>query len=313
MDFTASGLLANIRRVGSIPTSVSAGNTDTDLLRHINDELQLTIPAKLISVREGFFRTTKDHALVSGTTRYRLPYRAIASRLDSATLVDSLGNTLRKLNEIPDSRLAELYNASDTAGFRVEAGDLVLVPGSPIANAITLRMRYYIRPNQVTTSLDAAVGLCFTVTAIDTLTKDVTILSGHGLTANSKLDIVKGTPPFEHLQVDVYPTSAATGTVALASVAGLEVGDFVCQSEYAPVAQVPDVFYPLLTHLVALKYALAKGDEESVKAFESLLPKLEKEAVALIAPRVEEGAKKTMSNFGAVGSVGNGIRRIWGL
>lgn len=314
MDYSITGLLANVRRIGAIPTSVSAGNTDTDLLRHLNDELQLTIPSKIIACREGFFKTTKDHTLVNGTLRYRLPTRALGNRLASATLVDGLGNTLWKLDEVPDSRLAELYSITQCVGYRLEAGDMVFVPSFPVSQAATLRMRYYIRPNELSTSLDTAAGQCFTVVSV--AGQVVTLMASHGLTTGTRVDILKGTAPFEHMSIDLLPTAVASTTVTFAASVDLtriEAGDIIAKAGYSPFAQIPDAFYPLLSHLAALKYALAKGDGDAVASFEKLLPKLEAEAVAMVSPRNEEGAKKIMSQSGAVGALGNRFsRRTWG-
>jgi hypothetical protein len=316
VDTTLTSLLAEVRRHGSIPNSGGTGSEDSDLIAYLNHNL-VGIAAEAIKCREGFYRRYKDHTLTS-STRYRIPTRALGSRLDAVLLLDGAGKVLRKLNEVTYSASSEVQGLTDAAGYHLEAGDIVLTPTAASGSAVTLRMVYYIRPADITSSLDTASGRCFTVTAVDTSTNVITLMASHGLLTTTKIDIMKGGPPFEYLSVDEYPSAVASTTVTVADASRVEVGDFVCQADYSPVAQVPDAFYPALSMMAAQEFRIALNDGESVKALDEQIwgdGKRTKgamgQAIALISPRVEEGAVKIKSSYGALGALSGPGRRVY--
>lgn len=312
MDYTVTSLLNDIRRIGSIPSTSVTGTQDSDLLACANDSLQLSLSARIIAAREGFYRQYYDHA-ISSSTRYQIPGRAVGNRLAAVLLIDGNGNTVRKLNELNYSDLTELNGLNDTAGYILEADTIQLVPAVPSSNIATIRMVYYICPNALSTSLNTAGGQCFTVTAVSG--NVVTLMASHGLLTSTRLDVIRGQPPFAHMQIDVYPTAvdAITGTVTLSDASGIVVGDFICKAEFAPRAQIPDAMYPLLAHVSAMDVLKSIGDLANHKRLAEELPKLEADVMALISPRVEQGAKKIMSNSSVVGALSwAGRRRYWG-
>lgn len=305
MDVTLTGLLADVRRHGSIPNTAATGSQDSDLIAYLNGAL-IGVAAEVIKCREGFYRRYKDHTLSASQTRYRIPTRAVGNRLAAVLFLDSAGKVLRKLDEVAYSRAPELSSVTDTTGYYLEAGDLVLTPGVT-SSASTLRMVYYLRPSDLSSSLDVASGDCFTVTAVSG--NVITLMASHGLTTGTKIDIIKAGPPHEALTVDELPSATASSTITVADGSRVEVGDFVCKADKSPVAQVPDAFLPVLPLLAAQSYWLALGEQNSVDRLGKAAELSTKQAIALIAPRVEEGAKKIMSTKGALGSLRGYLRR----
>lgn len=304
MDVTLTGLLADVRRQGSIPNTAATGSQDSDLMSYLNDAM-IGVAAEVIKCREGFYRRYKDHTLTTAT-RYRIPSRAIGNRLAALLLLDSAGKVLRKLDEVAYSRAPELSSATDTTGYYLEAGDIVLTPGVT-SSATTLRMVYYLRPADLSSSLDAASGECFTVTAVSG--NVITLMASHGLTTGTKIDIIKAGPPHETLTVDELPSAVASSTITVADGSRVEIGDFVCKADKSPVPQVPDAFRPILPLMAAESYWLALGEQNTVARLRESIKEATKQAVSLIAPRVEEGAKKIMSTKGALGALGGYLRR----
>lgn len=314
MDYSLTTLLADVRRRGNIPDAAVTGTQDSDLLAHINNVLQLKLAAKIIEAREGYFRQVDDRAISRTNTRYRIPARALGNKVAAVLMLDDAGNVLRKLNELSYGRLREFYAINDCAGYTFEAGSIVLKPTVPSSTATTLRFLYYIRPNQVSSSLDSAGADSFTVTAVNTSTGVITLMASHGLTTANTIDILKGNGTFEHIAVGITPTASASTTVTVADASQVEVGDFVCKQQKSPVAQIPSEYYPLLAHLVAMEVLMGLGDRDNHKRMAEMLPMLESEAKALIAPRNEEGSKKIMSGYGSLGHVDGPYRRsFWGV
>lgn len=312
MDYTVTGLLADIRRRGSIPDAAVTGTQDADLLVHMNDVLQLKLASMIITVREGYFRQVLDTPISSTNTRYRLPGRALGNKIAACLLIDAQGNVLRKLNELSYGRLREYYAVNDAAGYVFEAGSIVLKPGVPSSTATILRFMYYVRPNQVTNSLDTTTADSFTITGI--AGNVLTITSGHNITTTTAIDLVKQDGAFEHVAIGVFPSATATATVTVPDASQLAVGDYVCKAQKAPVAQVPGEYYPLLAHLTAMEVLMSTGDLDNHKRLAEMLPQLEKDAAAMIAPRNEEGSKKIMSSYGSLGALDGPYRRsFWGI
>ncbi len=306
MDSTLATLLADVRRKGAIPSHAGTGSADSDLIAHLNDCL-VSVASEVIKCREGFYRAYKDHTITS-SLRYRIPTRAIGNRLASVLLLDSAGKVLSKLDEIPYSRLPEMGALSTgTMGYHLEAGDVVLTPAIPSGVATTLRMVYYARPGLLSSSLDAASGNCFTVTVVNG--NVLTLMASHGITTSTRVDIMKKEPPCEYLSIDELPSATASTTVTVADGSRVEVGDFVCLADKAPKPQCPDAFYPVLAASAALEFWSALGSGEDVKRLMALLngpdgrTGLKGDAVSLIAPRVEENARKIVSIYGALGRV----------
>lgn len=320
MDVTLTTMLADVRREGSIPNSGGTGSQDSDLIAFLNKNL-IGIASEVIKCREGFYRRYKDYTL-SGT-RYRIPTRAIGNRLVAVLLLDGNGKVLRKLDEVAYGADSNFQNITDTMGYHLEAGDVVLTPAAPTGSVATVRLVYYCRPGFLSSSLDTASGDCFsvtTVTVVSTTSVQLTIASSHGLTTSSKVDVMKGGPPGEYLTVDNTPTATGSTTVTLTvdDSSKFEVGDYVCKADKAPIAQIPDAFYPPLVLMAALEFWRSLNDSANVKRLEEAIWGDSKRnigemgrAIALIAPRVEEGAKKISSPYGVMGALRGPTRRVY--
>lgn len=300
MNYDVTSVLANVRRRGSIPNTGATGSQDSDLLVHLNDVLQLQLAALVIKVREGFYRKTLDYS-ISSTNRYRIPARALGNRLAAVLLLDGNGKVVQKLNELTHGDQRD-YRSSGAAGYLLEADEIVLVPGPPSSSIASVQLVYYVCPNALTTSVDAVNADCIAVSSV--VGSVVNLASSHNFQTSTKLDVIRGGPPFAHMQVDVLPSAVGASSVTLASVTGIEAGDYVCRAEKTKYAQLPDALFPLLEHLAAMEFLKSSGDLTNHKRLAEELPKLEADALAIISPRVEQGARKTMSNYGALGAVG---------
>lgn len=315
MDVTLTALLAEVRRHGSIPNTSATGSADSDLIAFINHNLT-TAASEVVQLREGFLRRYKDHTISATQPRYRIPTRAVGNRLDAVLLLDSAGKVLRKLDELSYSNLPSVSGLTNTVGYHLEAGDVVLAPQST-TGATTLRMVYYIRPSDIsTTAVDTASGDCFTITGVSG--NVLTVMSSHGITTSTRVDVMKAGPPHEFLTVDELPSATGATTVTIADGSRVEIGDFLCKADKAPVLQLPDVMHPVVACLAAQEYWMALGDANQVERLERAIwgdgqrnKGLVHRAKALMAPRVEEGSKKIMSPYGVLGALSGPGRRVY--
>jgi hypothetical protein len=168
-------------------------------------------------------------------------------------------------------------------------------------------MVYYARPGELSSSLDVAAGNCFTVTDVNTSSGLITLMASHGITTATRIDILKKEVPCEYISIDILPSATASTTVTVADASRVEIGDFVCLADKAPKPQCPDAFYPVLSAMAAQEFWATLGSNGDVNRLEVMLRGpdgnggLVGDAVALIAPRVEENSRKIVSRFGALG------------
>lgn len=287
-DYTTTALLASIRRRASIPTTSVTGGATSDLLAYANEELQLSLMSDILPKQEEYFSKDSDTTLTSATV-YRLPSRAVGGVLRMVSLVDSNGAMLGTLNRIEPERIADYPTSGTLAGFYIRNNAVVLVPSSS-STAATLRMTYFIRPNQLVSSGTQPI------TAINTSTKTVTVSTTSGFSTSTPVDLVANTPGFESLAVDLTPSAVGGTTVTFSSTlpTDLAVGDHLCLAGQSPIPQVPEVYHPILAQRVACAYLEASGAPE-LAAAAARLQKMEEAAGILISPRSPGNPRKLVN------------------
>lgn len=298
MDFTTTGLYASIRRRASIPTTATTGGANADLLAYANEELRLNLVAEILKLREGYFKRDLDTTLVSGTTSYRLPTRAIGGKLAGVYLLDSAGAVMGDpLPEILDERQGSYASDTSLCGYRIRGQSLVLVGGTA-TTAVTLRQTYYERPNELVASGYATVSSLTSTT--------ITTSASHGYTTSSVLDFVKATEGFESVAIDKTPTAASGSSLTFASgviPSDLAAGDYICVFKQSAVPQIPSEFHPILAQRVACAWLEAGGYATQLEAARGKLSAMEEAIGVLCSPRVDTGAKKLIARHSVLGSI----------
>ncbi len=307
MDYTATGLIADIRRRASIPTTPSPGNRDSDLLAHANDLLRLELLAEIIPLQEGYFLRNTDTQLP--VTALRVPPRAVAGRLRALQLLDASGRELGDpLAEISVERSGLFAADSGLFGYRFEGSNIVLV-GSSSTSAAQIRMKWYQRPNELVTS-----GYT-TITDIDAGNNRVEVASTSGFTTSTLIDLVAATPGFESHAIDLLPSNVGTpaNTITFSEELpdNLAVGDYVCLAEESPVPQLPETYWSILSQAAACEYLAAKGLDSLLKTAVARLESMKKGAGMLSSPRNDSAGGKIVNRFSFLGWPAGGFRRGW--
>ncbi len=290
MDYSASALLASIRRRASIPTTTVNGSTDADLLRLANEELRLGMVSDIMAVREEFFVRDFDHTITTTIDSYRIPPRAIGGKLRSVRLVDSAGNETAPLPRIDPENAQTYGDTGQTMAYCLKGNSVVLLP-SANTTCPTLRLSYFIRPNEVVASGTQNV----TIIAGTTLT----VASAAAFSTSTYCDLVAGTPNYEFLGVSMLPTGTTGTTVTFASLP-LTIGELsgagviLCLAEQTPVVQLPTEFFPVLCQRVAVTYLEASGQLQELAEARKKLEAMEKQVMVLISPRDDAGSRKSV-------------------
>jgi hypothetical protein len=288
MDYTTTALLSAIRRKGSIPDTSAAGSADADVLSEATQVLWKAVCPLLLRVRENYLLEVKDYAITSGQSAYRIPPRALGGKLREVSIVDGSGN-VRNLPEVDEEDLSDFGPSGTPSAFLVRGNSVVLLP-APDATTGTLRLRYARRPNQLV--LPAAVGVISSISG-GNITLAGTVPGT--FTAAARYDIIRATPGFEWVAIDLTPTGAPSGTAIGFTASDLPSdfttanykGDYVCLAEDSPVAQVPPELHALLAQWTAAALLENDGDATASEDAMRKASKLEADAVALLTPRVD--------------------------
>lgn len=297
MDFTTTGLLADIRRRAMLPATTTTGTADADLLALANAELWLNVSADILAAREEYGATYTDTAL-SGT-EYRIPYRAVAQSIRLASLRNSSGLTMN-LNRVRPEQVEQWAGSGASSfGFYVRGGYLVLVPS--VSSAFTtLRMDYIARPSELTaTATDWGV-----VTTINTATGAVGFSGSGAFSTSANVDFVSSKPGFDVMAAEVTPTAVGAGTLTVAATslpAGLAVGDYICVAAKAPVPTIPAEFHPILAIRTARTVCVALGDHAQAKVLDDQLEEAEENAGRVVlSPRTPGNPQKAVARTNAL-------------
>lgn len=295
--YDAAELLATMKRRGLVPTNQGTF-TDAEFLLDASGVLETAIHPIVVQSRGEQGQQTKDHALVSGTKKYRVPYRAAGIR--QILIVQSDGRE-RMLDEFDPRQMTELgINQNNTGAplwYTLERDYVVLYP-TPGETA-TLRIRYYPTPNKLVGS--AFIGVVTSKPAVNQVVVTIGASVGTTFNANAVVDLVRANPTFEHLDMDItITTNSGGGTPTLTFGANyntdLEIGDQVCLAREAHVPQVPTSLHlPLALRSIgpALR---AMGDHKLAKELEDEATALENSAKLLLSPR-NAAATKDIADF----------------
>lgn len=327
-DDTADQLLVDVRNTGFLPDA--SDQTDAVLLRFADSELRTMIAAAVEANRGGRWLRYEDQAIVPGTTRYRLPRRALADCTIGVTVLDPNGVTLPPLAELDLVTLLGMFKATDTAdprwfAFEAEHVNLGAVPAT---SGWTLRLHYTLRPSSLvllnsyaTLARIASAGSTTSLTVYDTTLASFVKHVFH--------DIVRGSAPYGPAYIDRFCANDYTSpgpTIALSTGTPIVVADFTIEglSAYAGVAgreamwwvprdttpfpPIPKVLWDALVHGTVAQALEAVRDPGAGAMRAVTLAKLH-EAIRLMGPRDQRNSKRIVSTS-ALRTKGR-VRRPW--
>ncbi len=278
--------MTEVNRAGSLPANTVTGTADADILAHADSEIRDTLVPLLLEVREEYYQRVFDTSVVSGTAAYRLNKRMAHSRVNTVQWVDGNGATVN-LARLDPKRTAELSSGATTGmpwAYYMEGSRVVLFPTPGTTG--TLRIRAFVRPGRL--ALVAATG-SFPVTIVSG--SYVLAITGHAYTTSTPVDVIAGTPSFEHLAIDAIPTAVSAGvTITLAATAfssAPAIGDYVVAPDTTPFIQLPVEMHPALIELTTARLLRSLGKLTEAQAHMDDAKRLSDLAVRSLTPRTE--------------------------
>jgi hypothetical protein len=279
MDYTTSDLLASVKTKAMIPLNQDTF-TENDIFSLATEELQSYIMPLVMSVREEYYLFEEDIDIVSGVSGYRIPSRAIGSRLRDVVLLSS-GNSTSSLPRLtPEETVG---TKPTTPAFSLRSETIILHP-KPTNSSDKLRLSYFIRPSKLVNTLRVA-----SILSIDTTAKTVTVSNvPSNMTVSSKIDLIPGKGGCIPLAIDQDISSIVNNVITLNSIPGdLVAGDDIVLAEESSRISAPIEFRTLLEQAVVIKILEALGDTEGLRNALTKLSQQEKHMLTLISPRVE--------------------------
>lgn len=273
-------LISALKIHGSFPASDDLFS-DADFLSLFNHQMKVEIIPMMLKLNEEFFLQYKDFTITSGST-YRVPTRAIGSKIRDLKYVDGSGNYSEILRRYEEDRPQGL------SGYYMQRNSVEL---SSDFNSGTLRMKYFARPSTLVLTTS-----CAQITVIDTATNTITVSATPSTMTNGTLvDFVQNLNPYDLLVMDQAITSVSGTTLIFASLPDdLVVGDWICIPTESPVPMVPEEMHPVLIQSALCK-TLSSQKDKSYDAELNTLMRVKEDAINMLDPRVENSGNKVQT------------------
>jgi len=279
----SSELVAYVRELGSLP---DGRFSDSEILSFADREV-LTIVKDIISTNQDYLL---EQILLPVGTSFRVPARALGGKVRDVSVQVQAGGTNTPGNyvNVPRIDLSDRY--ANPIGYYYQGNQVVLwnVVDAIGTSGAQIMVNYYARPGSL-----VSTGSCLQVTSVTSST----YITGSGADPRSwtRTDVVKGTPGYESIywnqtQLQISGTSATTAQVLPAAGMGvsgssIEVGDWLCSTNTAPVVQLPQEFHQVLAQKVIVKCLESIGDNEGFARAQSKAAEMQEAALALISER----------------------------
>lgn len=296
--YTTAELITQVKRRGQIPTSQKTWDNEAILDTATEEYHGLVLPL-MLKTREEYFVLYEDQTLVSGTTGYSIPDRAMGQVVREVERRTADGG-IESLPYISPDQKERFAGAGGyySLGYYLEWNKVELV-GNDLTG--TLRVYYYVRPGSL-----VQTDACGKITAIDTGTNTVTLdVSTNPFAASDVVDFVRGDGAHEYRSIDYTVSSVSNADVVFSSLpSDLAVDDWLVPSEQSCIPQLPRDLQPLLVQATLVTILDAMGDQR-VEFHRRKLEEMKMNATNMITPRNHGEAKKIVT--------GTTNRRFWGV
>lgn len=301
MPYTVNDLIANVKRRTSMPTTQNLFSNDSFASLATDELLSYVVPL-IVAVQEEYFVGYQDFTIDPNTNSYQIPWDAVGNALRSVVIVNDANEVNLAISSLPRLDLEKIAHGTTGPlqgivglyGYYVQGNKIKLFPAQQGQNG-RLRIYYTKRCHELIPNVS-----CLKVREIDTVNKVVTgytTVPG-GITAGVLVDAVEEASTFEThasgLTVLDVPT---TTTVALSSVDGIVVDDWIGLQGQSCVVQLPVEAQAVLAQAVAVKCLEALGDEAGMQRAQSKLTELIQHMQLVMSPRIS-GQPKKITNAG---------------
>lgn len=303
MDSTQ--LLAKLRQAAFIgDASAYPEYTDAKLLDEMSQRLRTDFP--VFSIEAGAAYLLKS-TTVSSTGRVRVPSRAVMGGVFSVECQGTDG----KYYPLEEAAAQDIWrfetqtNAVRPRKYAFDGGDIVLLP-TPAAS-VTLRVRYYIRPSQLTESQNSRNGtdrgrvtaVSSTFLQVNAQPFDQLATVPAAITTGAVIDVIRPAGWYEPVVVSLT-TGVISGTTINVSedlTSRVQVGDYVRVADQTDWPMLSEDYHDLLPYDAAL-WVLGQMSLED-KGLQAKTDRMYQRFRDSLAPRTQQaGMRLKIKNFG---------------
>lgn len=290
--------------------------TEQDVLDFATEEMNMAIVPAVLKEQEDYYLYSEDIALVNGTTKYNIPYRAIGNKIRDVSIVDASGNVLEMSRiGIGDLPLYPILNSSNLSKFYIMNNQVGLTADTGLTGN-SLRISYYLRPNSLVPNAEicnvVSVNRTTGVVTVDAVPAGFTVVNLDS--TRKKLDFIKAKSPHKLLNYDAVPTTSSTVSItfALADIpADLEMNDIIALATETNIPQIPSDLHVLLAQRVSARILESIGDTEGLTNANAKISELEQKTNIIIGNRVDDAPKIITNNKSILRTSLGGRRRLW--
>lgn len=311
---TSETLIDSVVSRAMLPKNQNTFKTE-DFLRFANEEMDMAIIPYVLSFHEDYFLTSDDVTIQNNVSRYPIPYRAVGNKLNDVAYVDNSGTVFEMTRIVKGDAPYYQYGplgslSSRIRTFYLESDQVVLLPEVNTFIGGSIRMMYYLRPNQLVAKDRVAI-----IQNIDTVTGNIIV---DQLPAQFKvgdnIDMLQTKSPHKIIKFDVpiiaIDTITKTITIDPVNIPAITmVGDYLASAEECLIPQIPTDLHSMLAQRVACRCLEAMGDQAGLQAANAKLAEMEQKGGTIIDSRVEGAPIKVLNRHGFLRTSRRYIRR----
>jgi hypothetical protein len=277
MPGLVSELISDIKIKGQLQADATV-LSDADILSIANKELQSVIVPKILSVRENYFWCFKEYQ-IAGAKAYRIPPRAIGSKITAITIRENTGKVFSLARKHPG-------DLSSRVGYKIVGDNIWIANVNGDIPSGVLRIEYQCAPPLMVLSPTTALT---TVASVSGSTINTTTPLG------GSYEIIRPSGS----QTTVCFISGPVGTVFTnpddlsgETYSGIVVaGDEVISTNASHRVPLPLELHDWLAQrcVMRIKEYLGHSDEMSLAG--AKLADMERDGLAIITPRSEQDEK----------------------
>jgi hypothetical protein len=310
---TVDDLIESVKARAAVPISQNTFQS-SHLIRFLNEEIDDTLVPLVLQVKEEFYVSTDEIALVSGQTRYSIPYRAIGSKIRNVYLKTS-GGTAFKLSRVQPEDVPDYQYGSfsgDNHLFYIEGDSIVLVSQGSAIPSGSLMVSYYMKPND----LVASSRVCQISSITEGVSQTTIIVDAvpSVITTATPIDFIGDKPNHRVKGHDIAPVSVSSGTATFVIdnddiPDDLEEGDHIALAGETHLPQVPSDLHVILAQAAACRVYEAQADVEGLKLAKVKLDDMLQRALEVIDTRTEGNPQKIFNSNSLLRRGRHNVRR----
>jgi hypothetical protein len=236
--------------------------------------------SEILNAHEEYLIYSESVPVTSGTTNYRIPYRAVNGEVRHLWYEDHTGTRTRLYYK--DIRDVENYNAVHSLGtpdsFYVMGNSIVLLPTPNVSGLLCIA--YPFRPNLLVDNSTVQTVLSHSQNAI-------TVPNMPANFVNAALyDIIDHQSGNGILYYDLQGFIAGNTISFLQDIPNVSLGNYIALAGQSCVPMIPEEGHPLLLETIVMRVEMIRGNAARVKNSATVIQDVRKAWDALLNNRI---------------------------